>query len=1273
MKHALSTRFTALAVALALLLVGMPAFAVTATCPLCGDADWTQVAPADWAAGKALTTGHYQLTGDIALSATLTVASGATVCIDLAGFDITASGSTTNSYRVFENNGTLTILDSAPTDGVISGGYMYAGTNLKDTFGGNIYNGAGSVFNLYGGTISGGTVHRKYHSTISYGGGNIYSEGTVNIIGGTVSGGTCYGNLAGGAGTTSKRQVLLSGGNLFVIGGELNISGGTVTGGTVNNISYGRSAPGTYQGYGGNICVSGTKLSISGGTVSDGSVAVNAQGVDSASGTAVDAKAYGGNIIAVSKSTITVTGGNITGGSAVASAAAYNNGTLTTKNIYPFGGSIYVSSNSSMTISAGTVSGGTAYQGGTVYASGKLTVTGGELSRGTAEAYEGASGNYGGVIFAVTDLSITGGTISSGTARRGGNIYGEKGIAVSGGTITSGTALDRGGNIGTNAGTITITGGIITEGEAESFGGNIWCADTLKLYDGTITAGNAGNGGNIALISAADGYIYGGTVDGGAGGYGVYLYDGTSAGPGNLYVYGGNIASLRMGLGGTNIVNLYNGTIGSIVNVKDQDISLASVDANKDGSAIVPSCAHITENKGYIFWHHIENCETCGHTYGTNTCAACETVHPTPVGGTHTYALTGEDGAAACIYCGLTLDGKVVASVAGTYYTDLAEALTAGEETGKTVKLEQDVTVDTLNLYCALDLNGHLITGNVSAENKDATLSDSLGTGGIAGSLYSHADNGQIGVLVDGVYKLETVALEQINETVSADEIFIKFIIADNAENTWLDDVIKTGDEVTLQLTVKWLEAGVEKSHTFRYTEELVKAYALNSQGESVWGEKMFTCRVFGLEVLGEYTITAELKACGVVVAAKDVTPPSNTSVYRFESGDGYAKVNDILSWEKINAIPVYHEGMTEAEIRDMIVAVHELSRNFVWVSNADLVYQALSTVNLHNLTDGAVYGGLPYMKQGTGNIYRTMDFMDPETGVINIAKAGLQPGLFGNMCSCSAWWGWARVVNSANYKYSTHATPFNGCIPLGNLVYDDTIPEFGAQQGTGTIVTDSGMEAVYEAYALAKKADGLVCNTPGSHIIMVYEDAHVVRNADGSINGSESYLNVIDQTTGWTTHTNEAGDTYKATGNICMKMTFKSLYNKSYVPFTFAELLGTDPIEKTEITFSHSGDTITAEQLFSSKVTCNYALSDVYAVFTDSRNNEVYRHAIRAAYPCMMELAITETSPAGDKDCVTTWGTMDSLVEGETYTVQIIAQIGTGERPVLWEGTFNK
>ena len=102
---------------------------LTPACPEHEDTDiWTEISAQDWTAGGELKSGHYVLTGDVFLTAPLTVAAGENVCINLAGNNITASGTTASGQwcRVFENNGTLTILDSAINDGVISGGTAWA-------------------------------------------------------------------------------------------------------------------------------------------------------------------------------------------------------------------------------------------------------------------------------------------------------------------------------------------------------------------------------------------------------------------------------------------------------------------------------------------------------------------------------------------------------------------------------------------------------------------------------------------------------------------------------------------------------------------------------------------------------------------------------------------------------------------------------------------------------------------------------------------------------------------------------------------------------------------------------------------------------------------------------------------------------------------------------------------------------------------------------------------------------------------------------------------
>lgn len=1277
MKKLLACLLMVLLVA-AVFLTGLPTASAASTCAYCFDyADgWTEVKAADWAAGGAIATGHYVLTEDVSISAALTIGAGETVCLDLAGFDITASAGTSNPYRVLENSGTLSIMDSGETDGVISGGYLYAGSSVSGTLGGNIYNAAGSVFNLYGGTISGGTVHRKYHSKTWYGGGNIYSEGTVNIFGGTVTGGECYGNLVGGSGTAAARVVYLVGGNIFVSGGELNVKGGTVSDGAVDNQSYSKGGPGDYRSYGGNIYGNDSaKINISGGTISGGSAQTNSQGIDSTSGTEVAARAYGGNV-AIVNSELEISGGTISGGIADATVDAYNGGTLTTKTINPYGGGIFTCSKSTLTITDGVITGGTAYQGGTIYCGKTLVMEGGEVSRGTADPLStGLTNNYGGSIYAVSGMTLSGGTVSGGSAKRGGNVYIEgKTLTVSGGTISSGYASDRGGNIGTYAGTVNVFGGDIADGEADGYGGNIWLAGTLSIHNGNLTGGAAGNGGNICLISGASCYMYGGYVDGGEGGFGVYAYDGTSASPGNLYLYGGKVESIKTGSSGKNVINLYNGVVGSILNTKDKEITPADLDANADGSAVVPACAHITESEaGYIFWHHFEGaCETCGHAYGDTACTLCNQKHTIPAGGTHTYEMVGE--VATCVYCGLTLDGKVVAAIGADYYTDLNEALAAGEAGGKTVKLLRDLELEALDVYSKLDLNGYVltVTKQVGAENKEAAILDSVGTGGIIGKVFTHADNGQLPVLIDGVYKFEDVTVKQIIETVSEDEKRVKITISDAAADTWLDEAIVNGDEIVVRITVRWTEGEEQKFHSFKYAPALVKAYALDDAGNSIWGEKMFTCAVTGLESIENCTMTAELVCEKVVVEALDVTPASNSSVSRYESGDGYTKVNNMLSWEKLNSFPIKHADMTEDEMRQLVVDFYNFSKTFVWVASEDYSYEIGAGYGTGNLQGGGVYAGFPYVSLASNSAYRMMDFMDEKTGVVNIAVAGANPMLFGNQCSLSAYWGWARVINSITACYTKDVVQKNGFVPVGPYTYPEDLEMYSADYGTGKIIEENGETVMYESYACLKLGDALVRNNPGGHVVMVAGTAYVVRDESGNIDPKASYILASDQTNGWTSATNAEGDTYTYTKNVNAKWNFKYLLDKGYLPHTFKEYSGADPIEDTVVTYSHQGETISRDQLFGSTIATNYALSDIYAVFTDSQGNEVYKLAVRAKLPVVQELTFAQEVIVDEGNTVTEWGSLDNLFEGETYTVEIIAQLGTGERPTLWKGTWS-
>ncbi len=131
--------------------------------------------------------------------------------------------------------------------------------------------------------------------------------------------------------------------------------------------------------------------------------------------------------------------------------------------------------------------------------------------------------------------------------------------------------------------------------------------------------------------------------------------------------------------------------------------------------------------------------------------------------------------------------------------------------------------------------------------------------------------------------------------------------------------------------------------------------------------------------------------------------------------------------------------------------------------------------------------------------------------------------------CSIGSSWGWARVVNSANFAWTTGSTVFNGFIPVGGFTYEyeyegkkygmDTIDKFGVKNEGNPLKWDTkdvarywiekhGENAMFDCYAKLKPAD---CVVSGGHVMMV-RDVHVVRDEKGQVDPLKSYITVFEQ-----------------------------------------------------------------------------------------------------------------------------------------------------------------
>lgn len=406
------------------------------------------------------------------------------------------------------------------------------------------------------------------------------------------------------------------------------------------------------------------------------------------------------------------------------------------------------------------------------------------------------------------------------------------------------------------------------------------------------------------------------------------------------------------------------------------------------------------------------------------------------------------------------------------------------------------------------------------------------------------------------------------------------------------------------------------------------------------------------------------LAACGGETPAPAETTVDTTPLYvKPVDNFPYPTINQKLTWEAINAQPVKRDGMTIQEMREACVSFMNFSKTVMYIPNDYLGFEKNNNGATDEMVKGQIYAGLPYIGGGgCGNVYRLMDYIDEETGVLDMQYIKLRPNLFGNHCSSCTYWAWGRVISSVDHAFTADITHKNGYLRIGPYTYNDDLA-FSSTYTTDMVVADNGMQTMCQSYAELHLADGMVnYHSGGGHVIMATSEPTVVKLSNGDIDPVNSYITVSDQGQSWVDYENEAGDKGQLKARVDSKVTFLKLYEGAYVPFTFAEFLGTKPVDKTEYSINIEGDNVDPVKLLNAKVTCNFGISDLYLSLYDGSGREVYRLITRAvnAGEKSLQLARNATNSF-------TWGEFDKL-SGE-YTAKITAQLSTGERPELYTG----
>lgn len=417
--------------------------------------------------------------------------------------------------------------------------------------------------------------------------------------------------------------------------------------------------------------------------------------------------------------------------------------------------------------------------------------------------------------------------------------------------------------------------------------------------------------------------------------------------------------------------------------------------------------------------------------------------------------------------------------------------------------------------------------------------------------------------------------------------------------------------------------------------------------------------RIFAFLLCAAMLLT--FAACGSSGNTENL-PPETTEEMNAVENHPTPAFEGQLTWDAINAIPVKREDMTVQEMRELCVQFMRLSKTAMWIPN-DLLQFEKTTNKPDEMQTGTIYGGLPYIgKGGCGNIYRLMDYIDQETGMVDMGDFKSYPALFGSHCSSCTYWAWGRVINSVGHNFTATINHNNGFLRIGPYTYDDNQPKFTDYYTTIMICEENGLDIMCQSYAQLHLADGLVQYVPGGgHVIMATSEPHVEMIGE-QIDPVNSYVLISEQGQGWEEYTNEGGITAQIKNSVDKKMSFMDLFEKHYLPFSYAEFLGTDKVDATECTVNLSGDSVDAMQLFNAKVTANFGISDIYVSLKNQDGKEVFRQVTRATNAGEMTLNINRNGT--NTFC---WGDYDKL-SGE-YSVEVTVQLSTGERPVVYTG----
>ena len=868
------------------------------------------------------TSGHYYLTGNVTLTSVVSLGNNKLV-LNLNSNDVICGETTSSSnqkrfYIAGSSTGTLDILDAtAYTDsednyiaGSVRGGdATSAGTNNAYDRGGNIcsYGASSSAVTIHSGKITGGKAVR---------GGNIYMDGgNLYVYGGQLSGGTAskYGSdvMAYGAdvnvyiyggtfsGNTAKSTVHIMNANLYVFDGIIK---NTSTGSAMSIVGSEAGKGANAYLYGGTIGKIDSLTRDSNMTMFGGKIGTIAAPASTWEGTVT---MYNGEV------TTAPTDGYLAD---CACACMNADGTYTVWNyddtctdcayetaLENYAAYITVKTGEHSNpvaddkVDSGFVCG---FCGSEIEVSNAVTRICPVHGEQSYFAWEGqtTTGHYyltdnidldGVITFAADEklcIDLAGCVITTCENKQFAINRGELYIVDTlggGGIYGNGAVSSNSGGIIRNYGDFHLYGGTIANGTVVGtggYGGNIYNNGTFYMYAGaTVTGGQCeGHGGNIGSANGTSLYIYGGTITNGTAG--VYegeasdKYENADSKPmgGNLYITATDEE------GGAGDVVISNATITGGAALLGQG---GNVMINNHRKNVTISNCTISGGKAVSGAHNLYTSQTAkvvvtNTTIGATAEGASADIPSFNVRtSTPTYQL--QIGAGVTTYenptkylreCALLTDVS-----AGTYvtYASLVTAL-AQAESGDTVTMGADAEAEEVRVKSGitLDLNGKTLTADaVSSTANGAAIIDGVGNAKLVvdemDAAAFAAANGQLPVYYDGAYTFENVTFKEKLEASETSATY-KFYIDKESTKTLIDDAIRAGNDVSINVKVAWTYNG--ETETKIFTMDTAKLQQLVA-GDN-WDTKMVVLNITYDEGVVITDCAAQVVSDGVILEA---------------------------------------------------------------------------------------------------------------------------------------------------------------------------------------------------------------------------------------------------------------------------------------------------------------------------------------------------------------------------------------------------------------------